>query len=257
MKTHSCRNCSDEFSGRYCPRCGQRDDIGRLSWKVLFEGFLSIIFGKDYNGESGDIPRYGLFGTFWRILFHPVTTISEYLAGKRVRYFSPIGMLFLLSALCVLISYWTGVKIMDGQPETPGFEPFLEYGNTHPVAYWLLVAPFAALAYKWVFAKFSDLKYVEYLYIEIFLSVIGMTIACVRILFLSIFPLWENTAVYLFSGIETIVIIGIGAAFFHSVLKISRSRAVFGSIAGNVVSYALIFTVILVVSLLYLLISHF
>lgn len=84
-----------------------------------------------------------------------------------------------------------------------------------------------------------------------------MAIACARILFLSIFPVWENTEVYLFSGIETIVIIGIGAAFFHSVLKISRSRAVFGSIAGNVVSYALIFTLILVVSLLYLLISHF
>lgn len=65
---------------------------------------MSIIFGKDYSGEKGDVPCYGLFGTFWRILFHPVTTVGEYFSGKRVRYFSPIGMLFLLSALCVLIS---------------------------------------------------------------------------------------------------------------------------------------------------------
>lgn len=249
MKKHFCRNCGDELTGRYCSRCGQRNDIGRLSWKALFEGFMSVIFGKDYNRESGDIPRYGLFGTFWRILFHPVTTIKEYIAGKRVRYFSPIGMLFLLSALCVLLSYWTGVKIMDGQPETPGFEPFLEYGNTHPVVFWLLVAPFSALAYKWVFAKISNVKYVEYLYIEIFLSIIGMTITCARILFLSIFPARENTVAYLFSGIDAIVIVGISAALFHSLLKISRSRAIFSSLVGNIVGYVLIFAAIFAATL--------
>lgn len=256
MKTHSCRNCGDEFSGRYCPRCGQRNDIGRLSWKALFEGFMSIIFGKDYSGEKGDIPRYGLFGTFWRVLFHPATTVSEYIAGKRVRYFSPIGLLFLLSALCVLISYWTGVKILDGQPETPGFEPFMEYGNTHPVVFWLLTAPVTALVFKWIFAKISPLKYVEYLYIQIFLAVIEMTIDCVRLVFLFAFPIMEDITNPLFSGVGFLVLVGMSAAIFRSLLGISRSRALLSSLAGNVINYALIFAVILAATILYFLITR-
>lgn len=256
MKKHFCRNCGGEFTGRYCPRCGQRNDVGRLSWKILFEGFMSIIFGKDYNGESGDIPRYGLFGTFWRILFHPVTTINEYLAGKRVRYFSPIGMLFLLSALCVLISHWTGVKMLDGQPETPGLEPFLEYGNAHPVVFWLLSAPVVALAYKWVLAKTSTLKYVEYLYIQIFLASIEMTIDCGRLVFLFAFPFLEEIANPLFSGVGFLVLIGISTAIFRSLLGVSRARALFSALAGNVISYILIFTVIVIATLVYFLASH-
>ena len=53
---------------------------------------------------------------------------------------------------------------------------YYDYATLHPAANMLLMLPFYALAMKTVFRRRSDLKYVEYLYIGIFLSVFEITL---------------------------------------------------------------------------------
>ena len=35
---HFCNNCGLMFAGNFCPRCSQKADIGRISWKRITTG---------------------------------------------------------------------------------------------------------------------------------------------------------------------------------------------------------------------------
>ena len=96
----------------------------------------------------------------------------------------------------------------------------------------------------------------EYLYIQIFLAVVEMTIDCMRLVFLFAFPTVEDIINPLFSGVGFLVLVGMSATIFRSLLGISRSRALLSSLAGNVINYALIFAVILAATILYFLITR-
>ena len=41
-KTHQCLNCGHEYEGNFCPCCGQKNSIGRLSWHSVFAKVFDV-----------------------------------------------------------------------------------------------------------------------------------------------------------------------------------------------------------------------
>ncbi len=182
MKEPTCHNCGCLTDSSYCPQCGQRSGDARLSFRELWDGLMSTILGDGFDGESGATQRFGLLGTLWQMLRHPVRTVTAYLAGQRRRYFNPITLLFLVSALCAIVNSLFGVSYFPALPSsddpavmqlgayiTTGFD----YINAHPAMYVLLELPLSALVYKWIFRP-RKLRYIEFFFIGIFTSIISL-----------------------------------------------------------------------------------
>lgn len=97
---HRCLNCRTDFHGRFCPVCGQSASTARFQWKST--GYILLqLFGW---GERS-IPR-----TLWHLLYRPGYMISDYLAGRRIPYFPPIKLLFILATSVVLLTAITPEK---------------------------------------------------------------------------------------------------------------------------------------------------
>src|SRR5688500_5550024 len=87
-----CLNCESDLRGPYCHACGQRVGPRRLRLRDLVGPALKETFSAD-----GRLARS--IGPF---LFRPGFLVTEYLAGRRVRYTSPLRLyLFALFTLVV------------------------------------------------------------------------------------------------------------------------------------------------------------
>ena len=95
LKVEKCYNCGIEFSGKYCPNCGQRSGGHRLTMKLLFETILAVIT----NLESG----------FWRvfidIFWRPGFLMRDFMRGQRKRYGNPFALLFIAITIFLLEIY--------------------------------------------------------------------------------------------------------------------------------------------------------
>ena len=92
---HTCCSCATEFTGNFCPRCGQSARIGRFSFKKAFLLFLDV----------WGMGNRGMYHTIRDLLFRPGYMIRDYISGKQSAYFPPFKMFFLLVALSLLVEH--------------------------------------------------------------------------------------------------------------------------------------------------------
>lgn len=88
-----CLNCGAELLGFYCHECGQKSEVARVTWRSLFDEFTSKWIGWDNK----------FFRTVKGLTIAPGHTIREYLDGNRVSFIGPVGYLFLMSVILLLI----------------------------------------------------------------------------------------------------------------------------------------------------------
>lgn len=91
-----CLNCGTECDGKFCPSCGQSTSTTRTTWKSFSISSLA------------DMLRFkGRFlHTCGELLIHPWSVISNYTAGRRVRYSSPLLFLLTLAIYSTLLYSW-------------------------------------------------------------------------------------------------------------------------------------------------------
>ena len=99
-KEHDCPTCQTHFVGNYCPRCGQSARIGRYSFKKAFLLFLDV----------WGLGNRGMFRTLRDLILRPGYMIRDYLSGMQMAYFPPFKMLFLLTALSLLVLQGWNIK---------------------------------------------------------------------------------------------------------------------------------------------------
>lgn len=87
-----CHNCGTTFSDNFCPRCGQRADVGRVGWKSLKEN-IALLWGMDSRSLS-----YTLF----QLLTRPGYLVRDYISGRRQVSFPPVKMLVIVSLFMVI-----------------------------------------------------------------------------------------------------------------------------------------------------------
>lgn len=84
-----------------CPRCGQSAKIGRYLFKKAFLLFLDV----------WGLGNRGMFRTLRDLLLRPGFLIRDYISGMQMAYFPPFKLLFLLTALYLVVD--SGVNLKD------------------------------------------------------------------------------------------------------------------------------------------------
>ena len=97
---HRCCTCGQEYQGNYCPCCGQSARIGRYSFKNALLLFLDV----------WGMGNRGMFRTLRDLILRPGYLIRDYISGMQMAYFPPFKLLFLLTALTLVVQSGINLK---------------------------------------------------------------------------------------------------------------------------------------------------
>ena len=97
---HRCCTCGQEYQGSYCPCCGQSARIGRYSFKNAVLLFLDV----------WGMGNRGMFRTLRDLILRPGYLIRDYISGMQMAYFPPFKLLFLLTALLLIVDSGVNLK---------------------------------------------------------------------------------------------------------------------------------------------------
>ncbi len=89
----SCANCETNFSGNFCPNCGQSVDTYDKPVGFVIYNFLGDFFAFDTR----------FFRTLIALLFKPGFLSKEYIVGRRVRYAPPFRIFVFVSFVLFLL----------------------------------------------------------------------------------------------------------------------------------------------------------
>ena len=95
QESHVCSSCKTEYTGNYCPRCGQAAGVGRFSFKKALMLFLDV----------WAIGNRSMLRSLRDLMFRPGFMIRDYLRGMQSAYFPPFKMFFLLAAFSLIAKY--------------------------------------------------------------------------------------------------------------------------------------------------------
>src|SRR5688572_4844803 len=98
-----CINCSTESDGKYCPTCGQRMTVKRISFR---EGFYD--FGARIYGFDSQFPR-----TLRDLTIRPGVAAKRFIEGNRAMYYGPVGYYFLMITVMFLVASILGIDFTE------------------------------------------------------------------------------------------------------------------------------------------------
>lgn len=88
-----CKNCESQVQGSYCSLCGQKTSISKVTFKETFQDLFDAIF-------SIEAP---LIITLKTLVLNPGKLFTEYLAGKRKKYYKPVTFFILMTVIYLII----------------------------------------------------------------------------------------------------------------------------------------------------------
>ena len=148
-KSHKCFNCGEEFTGNYCPVCGQYYNEGPVNWSP---------------DDKVHEPLWGLLGPGTLLSFiiqligRPGYMISDYLKGRKQVTCSPLEVLCYFGAAAFFVFSFTGkdgsawVQYVEGRYNVIG--KGLEWMLNHLDWAILIVTTFHILP-VWLLFRFS------------------------------------------------------------------------------------------------------
>lgn len=118
---HHCLNCDHDYTGDYCPCCGQYSGVGRFTWKSLMSSFFEL---WDFTSRSA-------LNTLLQLFYRPGYLISDYINGRRTRYFQPIKLLVVVGLFVVVGDqlFFSGSSEEGNTEFVQGMDQELEEGN--------------------------------------------------------------------------------------------------------------------------------
>jgi len=84
---HHCANCGNEFEGNFCPLCGQKSNVGRITWRSVWQNITNVVALDDKS-----LPY-----SIWQLIWRPGYMISDYINGRRQVSHPPASMLFIIA----------------------------------------------------------------------------------------------------------------------------------------------------------------
>lgn len=94
-----CLNCKHPLKEEaFCPSCGQRTGVSRISFRETLSEFFSSTFSIEGP----------LLKTLWMLVRRPGRLFRDYLEGQRQRYYRPIPLFIVCTVLYVLVQSLTG-----------------------------------------------------------------------------------------------------------------------------------------------------
>lgn len=102
-ESHKCLNCNTDYTGNFCPRCGQPAAVSRFTFRHALKRTLEV-----WGLGNRSLPR-----TLWHLVYRPGHMIGDYLEGRQAPFFPPIKMLFLVTAAFVVTQHFVAPDVMD------------------------------------------------------------------------------------------------------------------------------------------------
>lgn len=121
-KNTTCKNCETETISEYCPNCGQRTSIYKVTFSETLQDVINGMF-------SLDAP---LWMTLKTLVVNPGKLFRDFLSGKRKTYYKPVSFFILTTIVFVitkaLLNYDPMQNIAQAQHESINISLFNKAG---------------------------------------------------------------------------------------------------------------------------------
>lgn len=190
---HVCANCGNEFTGNFCPVCGQKSTYGRISWKSIGLDLMKV-WGRESRSAVSSVMQ---------LLGRPGYLINDYIHGRRQVCYSPVSMLFLIAIVVIILHQLTGntpsVEITtDNENDFQIIKGIIVWFQNHPAWGVLALTSFIILP-TWLLFRNSPRNthhtLPDGIYIQIFLSSILLLISLFSLIsdiFLLLIPVYYH-----------------------------------------------------------------
>ena len=186
----NCISCNLEHKEKYCPNCGERSGVKKITLSSIVEDSFSSITNMDK----------GFLFNIRSLLLHPRKITIDYVSGKRKGIFNPISFLILsITIYIVVITFFKVPKelveennLAKSQLEKAGNDVGL-FLRTYLKYFWILSIIPLGISLKLFFRKYN---FIEHLAISSFIIGQATLIGILSYLVFR-FPLILDPVVYL------------------------------------------------------------
>ena len=98
-----CIVCNASAEANYCQQCGNKVNASRLTFKSVFTDFYQRVFGFE--------SRFG--HTLIDLTVAPGKVVKAYINGNRIQYMSPVGYLFWLVTVYMILLSLFDIQLSD------------------------------------------------------------------------------------------------------------------------------------------------
>jgi hypothetical protein len=167
----ACINCKAEVTENFCPHCGQRTSVKRMSLKESWLDFWSRVYGFD-----GMLPR-----TLTDLTVRPGVAAKRFIDGNRVMYYGPVGYFFLMITVCLLFFSMIGVDFFEftkgmqsslptSDQATKMTERIQRFVSDNIKIFAFLIIPFQAFAAKYLYFRKSGYNFLEHAVLPLYIA---------------------------------------------------------------------------------------
>ena len=161
-----CITCEREHQENFCPNCGERAGIPKITFKSMFTEAFSMVTNMDK----------GFLLNLKYLTLNPRKLVTSYLQGKRKGIFNPISFLILSVTIYLIVDSLIGVPSINSTKEIKSAdkssalrEASLEAGrfvHAYLKYFWILTIFWLGLATRLMFGKYN---FAEHLTINSFI----------------------------------------------------------------------------------------
>lgn len=141
---HRCHCCGHRYRGNYCPRCSQKAELGRITWRSVRNGVMDV-----WGLGSRSMPM-----SIWQLLYRPGYFIGDYISGKRQLSFPPVKMLFIIAFIYANVYFWFFPEVLKLPLEDQGEVGYKLWIRQH-YSLAMLVMSVLAIVPTWVIFRNS------------------------------------------------------------------------------------------------------
>ena len=141
---HRCQCCGHSYRGNFCPRCSQKAELGRITWRSVLIGVMDV-WGLGTQSMTLSV---------WQLLYRPGYFIGDYISGKRKLSFPPVKMLFIIALIYANIYFWFFPEVLKLPLEEQGAVGYKLWVREH-YSWAMLVMSALAIIPTWVIFRRS------------------------------------------------------------------------------------------------------
>ncbi len=141
---HRCQCCGHSYRGNFCPRCSQKAELGRITWRSVLIGVMDV-WGLGTRSMTLSV---------WQLLYRPGYFIGDYISGKRKLSFPPVKMLFIIALIYANIYFWFFPEVLKLPLEEQGVVGYKLWIREH-YSWAMLIMSALAIIPTWVIFRRS------------------------------------------------------------------------------------------------------
>ncbi|MES2690005.1 MAG: DUF3667 domain-containing protein [Bacteroidota bacterium] len=185
-----CKNCGNEFTGKFCNNCGQTSEMTKMDHR-----YIADELGKTFLRFDS-----GFFKTTRDLFTRPGEFIHNYLEGKRVNYVRPFTYLIITGGLYILIHNYFRIEFVTEDVEGIDRSKVNSFFTSYYTQIQLVLLPFYSGLSVLLFKR-TPYNYYEFIVIHTYLAAQRIQF---NTLFIPLF-LWLGTDSHLLRWLNILV----------------------------------------------------